>query len=128
MTLAVVVALVFALGRIAAPETVPLEQVDALKADIVRAENQIEALRLAHQVRQEAAAEQRAAEAQALTAEAQFSGDTYVVQPGESMTAIAQTVCGDGSMASYIATYNGIEDPSLISSAVELQVPPECLD
>lgn len=125
--LGVLVALFFAGGRIAAPDTIPVERVAELRADIARAENQIEALRLAHQVREEAEAEQRALEAQALTVESRLTADTYVVQPGESMTAIAQAACGNESMAAYIATYNGIEDPSLISSAVELQIPPDCL-
>ena len=128
-TLALIVALFFSGGRFAAPETVPAEEVAALKADLARAENQIEALRLALEVREESAAAQAAAAAAAVETPAvpQITGDTYVVQPGESMAAIAEAACGDDSMAAYIATYNGLEDPALISSAVELQIPPDCL-
>ena len=117
----------FAVGRVSAPDTVPVEQVSALKAQIAESENEIEAVRMAIQVRREAEAAERAEAAQELTIQERIIADTYVVQPGETMAMIALAACGSEDLASYMATFNGIGDPTVISAGTELKIPSDCL-
>jgi nucleoid-associated protein YgaU len=51
--------------------------------------------------------------------------EIHVVAEGETLTTISEEYYGDTGYADYIAEYNGIADPSLVSTGTELQIPPE---
>jgi nucleoid-associated protein YgaU len=51
--------------------------------------------------------------------------ETHVVASGETLTTISEEYYGNTAYADYIAEYNGIADPSLVSVGTELQIPPE---
>jgi nucleoid-associated protein YgaU len=127
----------FLVGRMTAGGGVP-------EADLARAERQAEDARA-----EAAAAEQRANDLQgqldaaqadaAAGTDADADADTdqdadappaedveiHVVAAGETLTTISEEYYGDTGYADYIAEYNGIEDPSLVSAGTELQIPPE---
>ena len=51
--------------------------------------------------------------------------ETHVVASGETLTTISEEYYDDTGYADYIAEYNGIDDPSLVSTGTELQIPPK---
>ena len=44
----------------------------------------------------------------------------YLVQDGDTLSAIAQAQCGDQSLADALAAMNRIEDPNLVYAGVNL--------
>ena len=140
--LAAGIVLAFLIGRMTAGGGIPA-------SDLARAERQAEDARA-----EAAAAEQRAEDLQAQLDAAQQNADTgtdagtdtgtdtgtdedadttapegdvetHVVAPGETLTTISEEYYDDTGYADYIAEYNGIADPSLVSAGTELQIPPE---
>lgn len=51
--------------------------------------------------------------------------ETHVVASGETLTTISEDYYDDAGYADYIAEYNGISDPTLISVGMELEIPPK---
>jgi nucleoid-associated protein YgaU len=51
--------------------------------------------------------------------------ETHVIQPGETLTTISEDYYGNSGYADYIADYNDLVDPSLISTGTEILIPPE---
>jgi hypothetical protein len=139
VALAIGIALSFFAGWLAGPREVDLARVRALEADLADARDRIDDLETA------AAAEGDAlpapepdegAEAQETpgpgTEEDEPVGEeptepgsfeTYVVRPGDTLQGIAEQFYEDPTLDTVIAEANGIEDPTLIHSGLELQIP-----
>ncbi len=54
---------------------------------------------------------------------AEDTPDTYVVEAGDTLHAIAEEVYGDGSRWEEIADANGIDDRSALAVGMELEIP-----
>jgi hypothetical protein len=52
-------------------------------------------------------------------------GETYEVQPGDTLASIAAEFYGDASLDDYLAEVNGITDPESLAVGQELTIPPE---
>ena len=51
---------------------------------------------------------------------------SYTIQPGDTLTGIALSQCGDASRFSEIATLNNISDPNVIVAGQSLTLPDNC--
>ena len=49
-----------------------------------------------------------------------MTAQLYLIQPGDTLAAIAQAVCGDASLVNAIAATNRIEDPNSIQAGQNL--------
>ena len=116
--------IVFVLGWLTAPEGVGRDEFDDARADVAEAERQVRALELALRTR-----ENEATPTPTVTPEPEPTlepGRIYVVQTGDTLRGIAQTFCGDAGLAGFIATFNEITDPTLISAGMEIEIPRDC--
>lgn len=52
-------------------------------------------------------------------------GETYVVQPGDTLASIAADFYGNASLDDFLAEANGITDPESLAVGQELIIPPE---
>lgn len=130
IALGVLSIIVFLLGRWSAPNGADPEELQRVKAQYARAQDEIDNL--------EAAIQQPATptptpsvtvgdqgdQAQDTT----FDGKTYIVQSGDLMRDIADRFCGDPAKAEVIAEFNGITDASLIRPGQELKIPEDCAE
>lgn len=114
--------LAFVTGRCSAPDGVPARELEAANAQITELAEQNQ--RLQDQVAAMSAgqpAEQPASDDD--TGEAGWR--TYVVQNGDTLISIAQTVYGDGSKFGLIAEANDINQDNKLRVGDELRIPPE---
>jgi hypothetical protein len=56
-----------------------------------------------------------------------MAGDLYLVQDNDTLTSIAEKVCGDAKLADALAAMNRIEDPNHVYSGVQLIIDCEAL-
>ena len=127
ITLGAVLLIVFLVGRWSAPNGADPEQIERLRADYQRAQDEIDQLKSAlSQPTPEPSPEVTVGDQNDEAEDAQFDGKTYVVQPGDTMVRIADEFCGDPSKDDLIADFNGIADPTLISVGTELKIPEDC--
>lgn len=128
LVLGIVLCAVYLLGRITAPEGVGKEELWTARAALERAERQIATLELALQTRAEVeTAQPTAPTASPAPVETPPSGRRiYVVQSGDTMRGIAQTFCGDPDLARFVAAFNDLTDPALISVGMKLRLPSDC--
>ena len=126
--LAGVLLIAFFIGRASAPDGIPEDDFNELKAELSEAEGKIEELEVALQAPEpeptETPVEVDGNGDDATIDEGDF--DLYVVQSGDTMRGIAETFCGDPTLDDVIADYNGIDDPTLISVGTELKIPKDC--
>jgi len=124
-----VLLITFFLGRASAPNGIPEEQFDQVRADLSEAEGQIEELEAALQTPEPVATETPVEVDEGnedTTTDENFTGKVYVVQSGDTMRGIAERFCGDATLDDVIADFNNIEDPTLISVGTELKIPEDC--
>lgn len=53
----------------------------------------------------------------------EIKGETYVVEPGDTLTTLAERFYGDASLDDYLAEVNNISDPTALSVGQELIIP-----
>lgn len=126
--LAGVLLITFFLGRASAPNGIPQEQFDELRAELNDAEGKIEELEVALQQPEPEPTETPVTvdgEGEDTTID-EGDYDLYVVQSGDTMRGIAETFCGDPTVDDVIADYNGIADPTILSVGTELKIPKDC--
>ena len=122
-----VLLITFFLGRASAPNGIPEEQFDEVRADLSEAEGKIDELEAALQEPEPVATETpvEVDEGDEAT-DATFDGKVYVVQSGDTMRGIAERFCGDATLDDVIADFNNIPDPTNISVGLELKIPEDC--
>lgn len=122
----------FLIGRWSAPNGVGEERLRALRADNAAAEEKIDELEAALQTQTQAqptetpTPEITVGDQNDEPDDANFDGETYVVQSGDTMRGIAERFCGDPTEDDLIADFNGIADPTLLSVGTELKIPEDC--
>ena len=129
--------LAFGLGRATAPERIERSTLEELRAEVtgLRDDNQrLEQELVVAEQEAEEAAEEAAAAAQEAPAEPgedtteEETADpgeeqTYVVKSGDTLGSIAQRFYEDAAFADVIAEANGLTDPSLLRTGMELVIP-----
>ena len=128
--LAGVLLIAFFLGRASAPNGIPQEEFDQVRADLNAAEDEVDSLQAALEQPEPQPTETTVpidgeGEGEDLTVDP-GDFDLYVVQSGDTLRGIAETFCGDPTLDDVIADYNAIEDPTLISVGTELKIPKDC--
>jgi LysM repeat protein len=137
IVLAVFLLAVFLLGRATGGSGVTQEDLDAMRAERNEAQAQVENLN--DEVRrleeQNAAFQDQIDQLEAETAPPtdpttdeegdEPAGETYVIQEGDTLLELANEFYGDPSLDDYIAEFNDIVDPSLISTGTEIIIPPD---
>src|SRR5688500_3747553 len=129
LALGIVLIAAFLVGRATAPEGIGEAQLEAAEAALERAEREAETLELAVIARRQAQTSEpspAATDEPAATETAASGKRVYVVQSGDTMRGIAQTFCGDPDLAEFVASYNDLDDPRLISIGMELKLPDDC--
>lgn len=128
LALAIVLCAMFVLGRVTAPESIGQEELQATKTALEQTQRQAQTLELALEARAEAETPQPATTTLSpAPAETRASGRrVYVVQSGDTMRGIAETFCGDADLAEFVASFNDLADPALISVGMELRLPKDC--
>jgi len=135
--LAFAIGLSFFAGSFAAPRDSDAARVRGLEANLVDARDRIDDLESAAAAETDAppapasgAGGQEAPSPQAEDDEPvvkepaeQGSVETYVVQPGDTLQGIAERFYEDPTLYKVIAEANGIVDPALIHSGLELRIP-----
>lgn len=119
VVLGVTLLIAFLLGRASAPEGADPEQVRALRSANAELEALVQELQEAP-----APAPETAAPTTSPTTAA-VEGRTYTVQPGDTLTRIAERFYGDPSLDDFLAEANGIDDPTQLSVGEELLIPPK---
>ncbi|MDQ3940416.1 MAG: LysM peptidoglycan-binding domain-containing protein [Actinomycetota bacterium] len=126
VALGAVLLITFFLGRASAPDGVSQEQVEKLRADLAAAEEDVEELEAALNPPVVSPTETPGPAVTDDAADTTFEGDTYIVQPGDTLRGIAEEFCGDPTLDDVLADFNGIEDPSQLSVGTELKIPEDC--
>ena len=132
IALGVLALVAFLIGRWSAPNGVDQESLSALRADKAAAEERIaeleDALQTQTQVQptQTPAPEITVGDQTDEADDANFDGEVYTVQSGDTMRGIAERFCGDPTEDDLIADFNGIADPTLLSVGTELKIPEDC--
>ena len=130
--LTAVLLIAFFLGRASAPDGIPEEQFNQVRADLSEAEGQIDELQAALDepepepvVTETPVAVDEGTEEEPVEEEP-FDGQIYTVVAGDTMRGIAEEFCGDPLLDDFIADFNDIEDPSTIHPGQELKIPQDC--
>lgn len=129
VALGVVVLFVFFIGRWSAPDGVSTDELRNLRNQVEASEEEVAQLKAALAGTQPSVTPTPTITAGTETDEAEdadFDGETYVVQEGDTMRGIAERFCGDPSQDDLIAEFNGISDPTIISVGAELMIPEDC--
>jgi nucleoid-associated protein YgaU len=136
--LGALVIVAFLIGRMTSDEGVPASDLAAAERQAENARAEVAALRERVTSLEDQLADAQAAEGETTTAptddgeedegtEPAAEGDVemHTVAPGETLTTISEDYYDDAGYADYIAEYNGISDPTLISVGMELEIPPK---
>jgi nucleoid-associated protein YgaU len=127
----------FLVGRMTAGEGIPASDLAAAERQAENARAEVASLRERVTSLEDQLADAQAADTGTPTAPDEGEGDegtdtapegdveTHVVAEGETLTTISEDYYDDTGYADYIAEYNGIEDPTLISAGMELEIPPK---
>ena len=128
--LTAVLLIAFFLGRASAPDGIPEQQFDQVRADLNEAEHQIDELEAALEAPPEPVVTETPVEVDEGTEEdppeEPFDGKIYTVLSGDTMRGIAEAFCGDPLLDDFIADFNNIDDPSTIHPGQELKIPRDC--
>lgn len=124
--LAIVLVLAFLIGRISAPNGIPLATVDRLQSQLDQAQNEMDSLRSQLDDAQATIAAQ-ASPSPSGSEDTATGGKatTYVVKPGDSLSSIAAKFYGDASLGHYIAESNDLTDPGQLKVDQTLKIPPK---
>jgi nucleoid-associated protein YgaU len=125
--LAIVLILVYLLGRSTAPEGISESTLEQARAESAQLEEENQAL--ADQVDQlEAAQESPAPTTTTAAGGTDVTGEveTYTVRRGDTLTSIAQDVCEDPSLDDDIGELNDISNPEQLSVGTDIQIPEDC--
>jgi nucleoid-associated protein YgaU len=125
--LAIVLILVYLLGRSTAPEGIPQSRLEQARAESAQLEEENQAL--ADQVEElEAAQESPSPTTTTVAGGTDETGEleTYTVRRGDTLTSIAQDVCEDPSLDNAIGELNDISDPEQLTVGSDIQIPEDC--
>lgn len=126
--------LAFLIGRTSAPNGVPAEDLERVRDQAREAEAEVESLRdeLAALQAEAATLDEEKADEAGDEPPAGEGGDrakaankTYIVEPGDTLTIIAEEVYGDASLDELIKTANPDIDPEALQPGQELVIPPK---
>jgi len=132
IALGILTLVAFFLGRWSAPNGIDEERLAAARADARQAEERAEELEAALQT--QAAQQPSPTPTPSVTVgdqtdaadDANFQGEIYTVQSGDTLVRIADRFCNDPAHADVIADFNGIADPTMITPGMELKIPEDC--
>jgi nucleoid-associated protein YgaU len=125
--LAIVLILVYLLGRSTAPEGISEGTLEQARAESAQLEEENQAL--TDQVEELEAAQESPGPTTTTEAggtDETAEAETYRVQRGDTLTSIAQDVCEDPSLDNAIGELNDISEPEQLPVGSDIMIPEDC--